>query len=93
MNNSKYQLPKHGGLVKDFAPKDIIHRYERMATRVFESEYHGVQYVDWQFEGEDIVAVIRTAWDDQEGNAHNQHDSNYILFRRVERFAENTTLK
>lgn len=55
--------------------------------------YHGVQYVDWQFEGEDIVAVIRTAWDDQEGNAHNQHDSNYILFRRVERFAENTTLK
>ena len=45
MNNSKYQLPKHGGLVKDFAPKDIIHRYERMATRVFESEYHGVQYV------------------------------------------------
>jgi glucosamine-6-phosphate deaminase len=45
MNNSKYQLPKDGGLVKDFAPKDIIHRYERMATRVFESEYHGVQYV------------------------------------------------
>ena len=45
MNNSKYQLPKHGGPVKDFAPKDIIHRYERMATRVFESEYHGVQYV------------------------------------------------
>ena len=43
--NSKYQLPKNGGLVKDFAPKDIIHRYERMATRVFESEYYGVQYV------------------------------------------------
>ena len=43
--NSKYQLPKDGGLVKDFAPKDIIHRYERMATRVFESEYYGVQYV------------------------------------------------
>lgn len=55
--------------------------------------YHGVQYVDWQFDGEDIVAVIRTAWEDEEGNAHNQHDSNYILFRRVERFAENTTLK
>lgn len=50
--------------------------------------YHGVQYVDWQFEGNDIVAVIRTAWEDEEGNAHNQHDSNYILFRRIERFAE-----
>lgn len=55
--------------------------------------YHGVQYVDWQFDGEDIVAVVRTAWEDEEGNAHNQHDSNYILFHRVARFAENTTLK
>ena len=55
--------------------------------------YHGVQYVDWQFDGEDIVAVVRTAWEDEEGNAHNQHDSNYILFHRVTRFAENTTLK
>jgi hypothetical protein len=55
--------------------------------------YHGVQYVDWLFEGNDIVAVIRTAWDDEEGQAHNQHDSNYVLFHRIERFAENTTLK
>jgi hypothetical protein len=55
--------------------------------------HHGVQYVDWQFDGEDIVAVVRTAWEDEEGNAHNQHDSNYILFHRVTRFAENTTLK
>ena len=43
--NSKYQLPKDGGLIKDNAPKDIIHRYERMPTRVFENEYNGVQYV------------------------------------------------
>lgn len=50
--------------------------------------FHGVQYVDWQFDGEDIVAAIRTAWEDEEGNAHNQHDSNYILFHRVEQFAK-----
>ena len=43
--NNKYQLPKDGGLIKESAPKDIVHRYERMPTRVFESEYHGVQYV------------------------------------------------
>ncbi len=55
--------------------------------------YHGVQYVDWLFEGNDIVAVLRTAWEDEEGQAHNQHDSNYVLFHRIERFAENTTLK
>ena len=43
--NSRYQLPKDGGLIKDGAPKDIIHRYERMQTRVFENEFSGVQYV------------------------------------------------
>ena len=42
---SKYQLPKDGGLIKESAPKDIVHRYERMPTRVFDSEYNGVQYV------------------------------------------------
>ena len=45
MNSSRYQLPKHGGLIKDGAPKDIIHRYERMQTHVFENEFNGVQYV------------------------------------------------
>ena len=45
MMNTKYQLPKHGGLDKESAPKDIVHRYERIPTRVFESEYHGVQYI------------------------------------------------
>ena len=43
--NAKYQLPKDGGLAKESAPKDIVHRYERIPTKVFENEYHGVQYV------------------------------------------------
>lgn len=42
---SKYQLPKDGGLIKESAPKDIVHRYERMPARVFDSEYNGVMYV------------------------------------------------
>ena len=45
MNNNKYKLPKDGGLVKESAPRDIVHRYERIPTKVFESEYHGVNYV------------------------------------------------
>ena len=43
--NNKYKLPKDGGLIRESAPKDIVHRYERIPTRVFESEYYGVQYV------------------------------------------------
>ena len=43
--NSKYSLPKDGGLIAGAAPDDLILRYERLTTRVYESEYAGVQYV------------------------------------------------
>jgi hypothetical protein len=51
-------------------------------------ERHAFQYVDWQFEGEDIVAVSRTAYDDAEGGAHRQHDANYLTFHRFERWRQ-----
>lgn len=41
----------------------------------------GFQYVDWQIEGDDLIAVCRTAW-----NGKNYHDSNFITFHRVEHF-------
>ncbi|NTZ05942.1 exo-alpha-sialidase [Burkholderia metallica] len=50
---------------------------------------HGFQYVDWQFDGSDLVAVLRVAFDDPEGGAASQHDSNFITFLRVRRFREN----
>ena len=43
--NSKYSLPRDGGLITSSAPRDIIHRYEKIRTLVYESEYQGVQYV------------------------------------------------
>lgn len=49
---------------------------------------HGFQYVDWQFEGADIIAVCRTAWDDEEGGAHNNHDANFLSFHRWPNFAQ-----
>jgi hypothetical protein len=53
-------------------------------------EKHGFQYLDWQFESEDIVAVSRTAFDDGAGGAHNQHNANFITFHRVRGFRELT---
>ncbi|MCW1923401.1 glycoside hydrolase [Luteolibacter arcticus] len=47
---------------------------------------HGFQYVDWQFEGEDLIAVCRTAWDDKEGGARNNHDANFLTFHRWKSF-------
>ena len=42
----------------------------------------GFQYVDWQFDGEDIIYLVRTSYD----GAHSFHDSNRITFGRVENF-------
>jgi hypothetical protein len=52
-------------------------------------ERHGFQYVDWLFDGSDIIAACRTAHDDGEGGAHNAHDANFLTFHRVPRFREN----
>ena len=49
-------------------------------------EKHAFQYVDWQFDGDDIVAVSRTAFDDEEGGAKRGHDANFMTFHRFENF-------
>ncbi len=49
-------------------------------------KYTGFQYIDWCFEGDDIVAISRTAYDDGLGGAHDCHDANFITFHRVSRF-------
>lgn len=41
----------------------------------------GFQYVDWQFDGDDLIAVCRLAW-----NGANYHDANFITFHRVKQF-------
>jgi hypothetical protein len=52
-----------------------------------DQSHHGFQYADWQFDGKDIVSVIRTAYDDDQGGAQSQHNSNYIMFLRLPNFA------
>ena len=48
---------------------------------------HGFQYVDWLFAGDDLIAVVRTAFDEPDGTqAHNSHDANYLTFHRIAGF-------
>lgn len=49
---------------------------------------HGFQYADWQFDGDDLIAVVRTAFDDEEGGAHSSHDANFLTFHRWENFRQ-----
>jgi hypothetical protein len=51
-----------------------------------DTKKHGFQYWDWLFEGSDIIAVSRTAFDDDHGGAHNQHDANYLTFHRIKNY-------
>ena len=47
---------------------------------------HGFQYLDWLIEGDDLIAVSRTAFDDEAGGAPNQHDANFMTFHRFAGF-------
>ncbi len=46
----------------------------------------GFQYLDWQFDGRDIIAASRTAFEDGVGGADNQHNANFITFHRFRDF-------
>lgn len=47
----------------------------------------GFQYLDWQFDGSDIVADSRTAYPDGVGGANSYHNANYLTFIRVDNYA------
>jgi len=47
---------------------------------------HGFQYVDWSFEGDDIIFLSRTAYFDGKENANNNHDANFLTFHRIKNF-------
>ena len=47
----------------------------------------GFQYADWLFDGEDIIFLVRTAYN----GAHSFHDANYITFHRLASFRERFT--
>ena len=49
---------------------------------------HGFQYPDWVFDGDDMAVLVRTAYDDGLGGAHNYHDANFLTFHRVENFRD-----
>lgn len=49
---------------------------------------HGFQYVEWLFDGDDLIAACRTAFDDEAGGANNNHDANFLTFHRIRNFRE-----
>ena len=50
--------------------------------RGIDQKHIGFQYVDFEFDGDDIIYLCRTAIN----GAHNFHDSNYSTFHRIKNF-------
>jgi hypothetical protein len=65
-----------------------LRRWEARCALLYgrDIEHDGFQYVDFAFDGDDLAAVYRTAFEDGVGGAHNQHDSNFLTFVRVRKF-------
>lgn len=51
-----------------------------------DTEKVGFQYVDWAIDGDDMIAVSRTAFDDGLGGADSAHNNNFLTFHRIEKF-------
>lgn len=51
----------------------------------------GFQYVDWIFDGNDILFVSRTSYEDGFGGADNFHNANFMTFHRISGYASATT--
>ncbi|WP_040761393.1 sialidase family protein [Spirosoma panaciterrae] len=49
-------------------------------------DHYGFQYLDWQFDGKDIIIASRTAYNDGQTDAKSQHDSNFLTFHRITDF-------
>lgn len=67
--------------------KDLLH-WEDIKVLLEHQDVlkHGFQYIDWLFEGNDIIFLSRTAYFDGKEDAHNNHDANFLTFHRVKNF-------
>lgn len=53
------------------------------SDNAFSNSYH---YIDWAFDGDDIISCFRCSFDEERGMAYSGHDSNGFGFFRVRNF-------
>lgn len=51
-----------------------------------DTEKHGFNYIDWEFDGENIVYVSRTAYNFGNKSAKNYHDANFLTFHKLKKY-------
>jgi len=89
-NNTRPDKPNQRNVLSLHASEDLVHWRHKKTLLEDDSDLSeddsirltGFQYVDWQFDGEDIIYIVRTAY----GGAHNFHDANRITFHKIENY-------
>ncbi|MEM9389092.1 MAG: sialidase family protein [Bacteroidota bacterium] len=66
--------------------KDVLSIPYELDTALRRFSKKGIQYPDWQFEGTDIIYLLRTSAEDGLGGGLDYHDANYITFHRLKNF-------
>lgn len=62
---------------------------ERQVIQGISNNFHGFNYPFMQIDGNDIVFVLRTAWENEMGQAQRWHDANMLTFHRIRNFRDN----
>ncbi len=64
-------------------------QFERQVFVGKSSAFHGFNYPFMQIDGDDVVFVSRTAWENEDGQPQRWHDANMFTFHRVRDFRNN----
>lgn len=59
---------------------------EKLVFQGTSSSFHGFNYPSMQIEDNDIVFVLRTAWENDRGQAQRWHDATMLTFHRIRNF-------
>lgn len=82
----------HCGLIRNtlaLISSEDLRRWdvERIVIRS-DNPFSTVSNTRLAFDGDDLIAVIRLAVEEPRGLPNRQHDANFLVFKRIERFRE-----
>lgn len=85
-HSHKAERSRHTVALVSSSDFDIWKVEKVLLSEPSDPEHNAFQYLDWQFDGEDIIAVSRTAAFDGAEKADNQHNANFFTFHRFKDF-------
>ncbi len=81
--NQRNSLQVHSSKdLRDWVQHEVVLEDLSDFERIGNESKVGFQYVDFQFDGDDLIFQSRTAYQ----GAHNYHDANYMTFHRIPHF-------